>query len=105
MILTETFWVAGGIHWKLLGRKIHSKEEKCAKSSRKSVQNYLLLEGLLRSPPSPVSVNLFLAHLHQAGKEIQFSAAKEGFGNFSNCSTFGALPHYPLMQHLVNFFF
>lgn len=78
-------------------------------SSRKSVQNYyLLLEGLQEKIPSfsPNSQStLFLTDLHQTSKEIQSLAAKEGFGKLSNCSTFGAFSHYPLKQHLVNFFF
>lgn len=58
-----------------------------------------------RRTPGLFSVNLFFLDLHQTSKEIQSLAAKEGLGKFSNCSTFGAFPHYPFEQHLVNFFF
>lgn len=58
-----------------------------------------------RPPEGLFSVNLFFLDLHQTSKEIQSLAAKEGLGKFSNCSTFGAFPHYPLKQHLVNFLF
>lgn len=95
----ETAWQKKG-----LPKSLCKKE-----SSRKNDQNYyLLLEGLQEKNTlifPQFSVNLFLIDLHQTSKEIQSSAAKEGFGKLSNCSTFGAFPHYPLKQHLVNFFF
>lgn len=72
-----------------LAKKIYSKKV-CAKR---------------RALESLFSVNLFFLDLHQTTKEIQSLAAKEGLGEFSNCSTFGALSHFPLEKHLVNFFF